>query len=129
MDAQEQRRLLELAAKAIGFDLHINLVGASQLFKDGEYVRFWKPHDDDGDSRRLEVKLGIQVTPYPIYDETKHSVLARKCRLGSEDNGIGEPDTDSLEWIELYGGDPCAATRLAVLRVAAAIGERMETKP
>lgn len=130
MEATETRRMLELAAKAIGLKC-ISYVeehceyGSGLLYVANGKLHTWAPHLDDGDSRRLEVALGIQVTPYPIYSEPKHSVLARKCRLWKEDNGIGEPCTGSIEWIELYGSDPYAATRLAVLRAAEAIGEAM----
>lgn len=109
------RELLELAAKASGLTtthkwnaerlLLDPPVLAMVVHRDGELVTTgWNPRDDDGDSRRLEVKLKIQV------EHNRHDVCAFAFgKVYSED----------------YGIDPCAATRLAVLRAAAAIGEAM----
>lgn len=77
------------------------------------YVR-WNPRDDDGDSRRLEVKLKLEIT----WDFDRIDVL-------------GDADTPlATEYI--YDNPPTdvyAATRLAVLRAAAAIGGYREAAP
>ena len=99
------RELLELAAKAIGFDLHVNSVGDYQLWKDGEYVGFWIPLEDDGDALRLAVKLGADIQPKGSGVE----VWVFESRASS---GVVE-----------YGDDPYAATRRAIVRAAAEVGK------
>lgn len=97
------RELLELAARSLGFELHVNEVEATQLFSNGEYVCFWKPLDDDGDALRLAVSLRIAVSVF------SSDVAAQRA---------GWPiSTESL------GQDHFAATRRAIVRAAAAIGE------
>ena len=126
---EELRRLLESAAKAIG-GVHqdsAKRVGVELVMHetasfpfwmvDGRHDSQWKPHLDDGDSRQLEVELGITVTPYPIYSMPKHSVITEQKRIADQDS---QPNPTRA--IELYGDDPAAATRLAILRTAAAIG-------
>ena len=114
MDGKELRRLLELAAKAAqaaGANI-IDSEAGPQIFErhagDGsECYRIWPPHLDDGDSRRLEVALEMRVMIWPAGAEatkgTSISVFVRNDEAGC----------------------PYAATRLAVLRAAAAIGEAM----
>lgn len=124
------REMLELAALAYGFDVATvtssNGAESTMICDLGDEILCevdWNPRDDDGDSRRLEVKLGIKVVPYPIYREEKHGVIAsRKCWAPPE----GDNTCFGPEVIERYGDDPCAATRLAVLRVAAEIGRQMK---
>lgn len=113
---EELRKLLEVAAKAHG-GISSDGIGG---FYDMERDELWAPLLDDGDSRRLEVALGIAVTPYPIFSMPKHSVIA-KLHRNTDQIGVPNP----TEVVEAYGDDPCAATRLAVLRVAAAIGKEM----
>lgn len=60
MDAQEQRRLLELAAKAIGWTI-FDWYGDRHTAHDGEKLVPFNPITDDGDALRLAVKLGIDV--------------------------------------------------------------------
>lgn len=84
--------LLELAAKAAGIS--------------GRYSRhdYWYPLTDDGDSRRLQVQLGIDVTV-----SGKHAAVA---------SYINGPN------FQVHAnGDLCAATRRAVLLAAAEIGK------
>jgi hypothetical protein len=111
------KELLTMAAKAAGFEL-------AWGGPDGDMARrtdTWDARSSStkpGDAMRLAVKLGIQVGPYPIFSEPKHSAFARKRVL---------TDDDAIEFsaIELYGGDPDAATCLAITRVAADIGRAM----
>lgn len=111
--------LLDSAAKAIGYDLHINLAGAAQLWKDGKYVCFWNPLEDDSDAMRLAVQAGIAVTPYPIYEYTKHSVIAKQYRKSDMMR-----ETNPTEVIEIYRDNPEAATRRAIVRAAALVSAR-----
>jgi hypothetical protein len=100
------RELLEAAAKAVGYsvarlsddDSALCLVGVQQA---------WNPLADDGDALRLAVSLGIAL------DRT-----ANRCwtwAAGMTINGVCE---------EFYRNDPCAATRRAIVRAAAAMVEK-----
>ena len=106
------RELLELAAKASG-ELTASWYGNDAYF-DGVLSR-WNPLNDDGDALRLAVDLDLAIVPYPIYNKQKHSVLVQKKNL----------DESRFEKMELHGDDPRAATRRAITRAAAAIGETM----
>ena len=122
------RELLELAAKAAGYDVVWN--EHWQCFqhrnpspdKFGHVRHPWVPLDDDGDALRLAVKLGISITPYPIYnDEARHSVIAKQRRHSDTLR-----EANPTEVIELHDGDPAAAWRRAIVRCAAEIGKAME---
>lgn len=112
MTPTELRRLLELAAKAGAPDgLEHDYSGYFRVIgqhEDGTkcMVR-WNPADDDGDSRRLQVKLRIR-------HERHHASFVTAWA----------PDIHE-RFEEDEGADPCAALRLAVLRAAAAIWEAM----
>ena len=115
------RELLELAALAAGID-----VSHARQREHGTYVFFtqwtpnWNPLKDDGDALRLATKLGLDIMPYPIYSDTKHSVIVTRKRLRTDEN---EPPEDGA--VEVYGDDKDAATRRAIVRAAAAIGKSM----
>lgn len=111
MKPGEFRHLLEMAAKAHGGLLYVEDMDAwIHVDADGNRGDWWSPAVDDGDSRRLEVKLRIDV-------EFNHSsVYAHAHRPG-----IGWCEKASI----MEDEDAGAATRLAVLRAAAAIGESM----
>lgn len=115
------RELLELAAKAAGFfDLKFNegktnAYYSGSLFymtKEGSHTP-WNPLTDEGDALRLAVKLNLAVVPYPVYEQPKHSVIAKQSNM----------EHSRFEVVEIYGNDPYAATRRAIVRAAAAIGE------
>ena len=125
------RELLELAAKAAGYVIDEPARNGSArmwvYLKDAKPnndkempIFMWNPHYDDGDVLRLQVALGIAVTPYPVYGQPKHSVIAKQYRQGDM---MREPNP--TEVIEPYNGDPYAATRRAIVRAAAAIGEAL----
>jgi hypothetical protein len=106
--------LLEKAAKAAGYVIEsfrsnggawCHPVG-EQPDENGDHPGLfaWHPRDDDGDALRLAVKCQIQVH----YDEFTGCAFVRWNR--------GE------KYDSLYGSEnPCAATRLAILRAAAAM--------
>lgn len=107
------RELLELAAKAAGVKktmwsdkYHI------PPFPDGS-IRVkpngWNPLTDDDDALRLAVKLGLNIMQMPDCAEPWVDVCG------------AESDAD-----ELYGADPYAATRRAIVRAAAEIGKEMK---
>ena len=105
------RELLELAAKAAGIDGFF--VDAGLNAGSNAFPKVWNPLTDDGDALRLAVKLAISITPYPIYEHPKHSVIAWRKSL----------DDSRGEVAEVYGGDQYAATRRAIVRAAAAIAK------
>lgn len=73
----------------------------------------WSPHTDDGDSRRLEVALGMDVV--------QHSALSE----GLLDVAVFAGERCA---IEPHGDDPLAATRMAVLRCAAEVGKSIRAE-
>lgn len=112
------RELLELAAKAAGYELdwypstRCDLVTKRSV---GEVVKLdWNPLTDDGDALRLAVKLALKIE--------------------QRDGCIG------VQWIDRRGNpeewpdylavpikdDPYAATRRAIVRAAAEIGRSKE---
>lgn len=107
--------LLELAAKSIGYEFQFNLANAGQLFKDGDYVKFWDPLTDDGDALRMAVKLRINLT---LDDDTNEFyVVANRFDGPKLNNGFIAQESSN--------GDDFAATRRAIVRAAAEIGRAM----
>ncbi|HEV6964615.1 hypothetical protein [Roseateles sp.] len=109
------RELLELAARAAAMELWEGPEGA---WRDVEYVRglllscgceLWNPLADDGDALRLAVKLGLS------FDSDL------KLRLTVVEN----MEPGGIVVCEHHNDDPDAATRRAIVRAAAAIGEQM----
>lgn len=102
MDAQEQRRLLELAAKAIGWTI-FDWYGDRHTAHDGEKLVPFNPLTDDGDALRLAVKLHM----FDAGSFMHFRLLETRA----------DPARDDYE-----------ITRLAIVRAAAAIGEKMDAK-
>lgn len=101
------RKLLELAAKAAGYKRmeyrdDVPYVSAGYLPIDGWAA--WNPLADDGDAFRLAVKL--RITPH-----IDSNMTDAECEVGN--------------FTESHLGDPCAATRRAIVRAAAEIGKAM----
>lgn len=73
----------------------------------------WKPLHEDGDALRLAVKLNISIQRPVDGDNPAHwgtyACMPNQEHLGKERDG----------------GDPYAATRRAIVRAAASIGEQM----
>lgn len=115
------KELLELAAKAAGITgewvedfnpTHDYFYSGSRsgfYFDEtgNDDFRVWNPLTDDGDALRLAVKLDMQVDISAGEVWVMHSSLLSMI-------------IESLE-----GADPYAATRRAIVRAAAAIGERL----
>jgi hypothetical protein len=108
--------LLDLAAKAVGYKLHIwGLKGAENVARiDTEPPTRWNPLEDDGDALRLAVKLNISPFSLPggkfVRAAENLSALARGVQYGNFAD-------------ELKATDPYAATRRAIVRAAAEIGK------
>lgn len=107
------KELLELAAKAHGGLEFIDGNGWIEVDAQCNRGYWWDPLTDDGDALRLAVKLGLHVDA----DEDACNVYVHhkngKCTL------IEQP-------YEECGDCPYKATRLAIVRAAAAIGELMK---
>jgi hypothetical protein len=111
------RELLEAAARALG--------RTGVRYEDGEWLEirygvktalwfdddegYWNPLESDADAFQLAVKLGISL---------------EIGEAGFGDVQAGKGDHWACEW--LNADDPCAATRRAIVRAAAAIGEKMK---
>ena len=119
----ELREMLELAALAVGYR-HVDYsscdydgaLGIVLLDENGGQGKNWNPADDDGDSRRLAVRLNIVNSSGHqkfTHDEDMWSAWAMK------DNG----DLYFAVDYSKSNDDPLAATRMAVLRCAAEIGK------
>lgn len=103
------RELLELAAMAAGINALNYCEEGMQLIAAGK-LQYWNPLTDDGDALRLAVGLDMKVyvgEAYPFSKSTATYVLGACC------------DEDECP-------DPYAATRRAIVRAAAAIGEGMK---
>lgn len=101
------RELLELAAKAEGVDGNYfendNPIHRGIYQARGEF--YWNPLISDSEVFRLAVKLGIGQRYHIGFGEVFHPCI------GIEDFP--------------YDGDPLSATRRAIVRAAARIGENM----
>lgn len=117
------RELLELSAKASGINIQQWQSGVVEV-RDG-IITAWNPLTDDGDAFRLAVKLGIAVTPYPIYTRPKHSVIADVKVMSIL---IREGNEKENAHVEIYGDDPCASTRRAIVKAAAEMAKSSKTE-
>lgn len=115
------RELLELAAKAAVITIkpveikNVEFAGDDRFIgystDPHEWLRGWfNPLTDDGDALRLAVRLGLKVLIDLDEGATRiHNVY------------------DGLVCMHMhFDGDPYAATRRAIVRAAAAIGEQMK---
>ena len=86
--------------------------------------RPWNPLTNNEDALVLAVRIGLQVTAYPMYDEPKHSVIVRKP-VWNHDAQEG----DGVEVVQPYGTDALAATRRAITMCAAELARRKTPTP
>lgn len=117
------RELLEWAAKAAGVNWNQSGGYAWEFapLATMSGIRIWNPLLDDGDAQRLATACGLSIEPYPYYDMPKHSVIVKQRRRGDQMR-----ETNPTEVVEVYGDDANAATRRAIVRAAASIGQQME---
>lgn len=101
------RELLELAAKAAGFVIWKHGKNAGG-FINGR-AESWSPLTDDGDALRLAVKLDLIID----------------IDLGEHVTTVDYTAVENFTVLEPHGSDSFAATRRAIVRAAAAIGESM----
>ena len=103
------KELLELAAKAAGYDVkpHCNYKHSRDLVFAYRGAN-WNPLTDDGDALRLAVKLFLRV------------------RIQKWGRSIADNDATHGQRAERHEGDPYAATRRVIVRAAAEIGKAMQ---
>lgn len=109
------RELLELAAKAAGIK-HVDYtgldydgsLGLERVDEIGRHIGGWDPLKDDSDALRLAVKLQIVAGKYDDYASA----------------GVIGSCVEFVVWSH-EEPDAYAATRRAITRAAAAIGEAM----
>lgn len=105
------KKLLKLAATAAGYKIHAEKgwlphSGQPSFRLESENGRLWNPLTDDGDALRLAVKLRLSVCfEERSSHEWSHIVWVEPC-------------------FEPLQGDNNAATRRAIVRAAAKIGEQ-----
>ncbi len=114
------RETLERAAQATGcayrWSDHLECI---MLQRDEGYTDgCWLPDVNSSDALTLAVDLGLSIEPYPYNSTPKHSVIVKQ-RRGGDVLREGNP----TEVIEQYGDDPVAATRRAIVRSAALVGQ------
>jgi hypothetical protein len=107
MRTNADKELLELAAKAAGYRLEWD--GDPEWWKpmyyEGKTYHSFNPLEDDGDALRLAIKLGLTVSLYKHATEVwGYDACGRAIYQEHED-------------------DSCAATRRAIVRAAAEVGE------
>lgn len=123
----EDRKLLELAAKAAGIELKFraltNMPGCAETVFSVDsrgITERWNPLESDGDALRLAVTLSLRVEPYT------------GVKMGSDDLSAVANITDvyslhstKISLSERHNLDPHAATRRAIVRAAAELGWEM----
>jgi hypothetical protein len=125
------RELLELAAKAAGYDYECTALTGypehdqHQIRNEFGTLVDWNPLADDGDALRLAVKLTLKVSPYEYLDERRQQpAIAIERGLDGAPYFIdpcGGAFPDYNDSFKQY--DPYAATRRAIVRAAAEIGK------
>ena len=103
------RELLQAAAKAAGIDGPIVEAGGMlYVCNEQSPLGIWAPLTDDGDALRLAVKLRLWVG----------------IDRGATYVADGDFEVAANSESESHGSDPYAATRRAIVRAAAALGEQ-----
>ena len=105
------KELLKLAAKAVGIKLYYRYGSDVFYYDDKNSGREeWAPLEDDGQALRLAVDLKLRVDVSNRFNCTAVDYFAN----------------EELSLCEYHGHDGRKATRRAIVRAAAAIGEAME---
>ena len=113
--AMTDKQLLELAARACGIKLNwhngysVDVTGWHPM-NNIHGAKEWNPLIDDGDALRIAVKLSMGIS-IPLANKRTDVCT------------FGRPTANQIEG---HGSDPCAATRRAIVRAAAAIEEALE---
>lgn len=105
MDKHQIKTMTELAAKAVGYEgVWDDEWEAFRYEMDGFFEACWEPYHDDGDSRRLQLDLGL-------YLEANLRTVNVYCPLNDK------------WWTEVIAehSSPAEAARVAVLRAASEV--------
>lgn len=127
------RELLELAAKAAGIKLlcwqEVAQAMRTMPPSGEEPAPYWNPLTDDGDALRLAVNRRFTIKDFAPRDNPEIVQVPPDAALWGMVEIWREDDDDPLhvEWYKA-GADRFAATRRAIVRAAAAIGESMGAK-
>ena len=121
MAEKTDRELLELAAKAAGMKIHAkNQAERDELIDPstaGLWIvngqTSWNPLADDGDALRLAVKLHLEI-------DHNHKLDNDMWVMASPNGLMAGPSVEIEDEADRY-----AATRRAIVRAAAAVGEGM----
>lgn len=105
------RELLELAARAAGYDLEYDVTGLPFRKDAGA----WNPLTDDGDALRLAVKLNLSIITGWGFDGKPSGSVATM---------LGSNEDLRLTTVQ-HGDDPCAAWRRSIVLAAAEMGRSM----
>lgn len=108
MTERTDRELLEMAARAAGYEYR----SANRCIVMDGIPGNWNPLEDDGDALRLAVKLRLCV------DNNAGEYGDR------DDVTVGPEISTGILADEFRGPNPCAATRRAIVRAAAAMAGR-----
>jgi len=109
---QDDKELLELAAKAAGLTPHV-----SQSAGEGVLLAsmvYWSPLTDDGDALRLAVKLNIGIRSHGPDHWQQPNVSVALYDLGESGGRVTVH----------HGDDPSYSTRRAIVRAAAEIARQ-----
>jgi len=113
LSAHTDRELLELAAKAAGYDINFEepMNGWYPHGYDhyGDVDTWWNPIKCDGDALRLACDLGLRIFP------ATRTTEGHTCSSAANCTGVRLAD-------EIGATDVRAATRRAIVRAAALIG-------
>jgi hypothetical protein len=109
-DTRTDRELLEMAAKAAGYEFVRHSECGSGVLLAGVQDA-WRPLVDDGDCARLEALCGIDVKWW-------HDAVEAICRRD------WPCQTYAFERFSACSGDRNAARRRASIRAAAALGDQ-----
>lgn len=127
---QDEKRMLEMAAKAVGAKVYWSTDGTLQdrpvlVTKCGggmgtlPYEERWNPLTDDGLALRLAAMLRLSIDHNHSADQQRWVAVDRQGCEGCYEPVICVEDEFEDE------GQRIAATRRAIVRAAAAIGEKM----
>lgn len=127
MTPEQQRAILEAAAKACGIELEED-GHFWDMSQDPAVLRPWNPLINDGDALRLVVKLKFNLAYKPIDNDIYPKEKSGITVWLRHPVVYGLPHTTKLSSFvyEQHNDDHYAATRRAIVRAAAEIGKQMK---
>jgi hypothetical protein len=115
----EDRKLMELAAKAAGYKINWLAIGLGPYFMTLGGEKEWNPLEDDGDAFRLAVKMGMVIRVNDMFRG-----VARNCAHAHCAKDELNPEIMGMAYIdEPHNDNPYAAVRRAIVLAAAQKGK------